>query len=225
MLKDFISIIFPECCVGCSSLLMKGEKHICSICTLRLPIVAHDEYEDLIKSRFYGRFNFEHCFSYLKYNKGGLTQKILFSLKYKDNTELGLYFGTLQAHSVKNVGIDKGFDLVIPVPLHKKRLKNRGYNQSDFLADAIGQVLNVPVYKGVITREKYSESFTRKNRLERTDHLSEIFEVKNPEILTGKHILLVDDVITTGSTLEAMAISLNTVGVNRISISSLAVAI
>lgn len=192
---------------------------------LNLPLVDSAEYKELIHARFYGRFNFEHCFSYLKFNKGGLSQKILFALKYQENTEIGRYFGGLAASSIKNQAFSNTFDLIIPVPLHKKRLRSRGYNQSDYLADAMGKVLNVTVNKEVVTREKYSESFTRKNRLERTDHLSEIFEVKNHAVLAGKHVLLVDDVITTGSTLEAMAISLSKAGVSRISVGSLAVAI
>jgi ComF family protein len=225
MLNDFISIIFPECCVGCTVVLMKGELHICSSCTLKLPIVDKTEYEELIHSRFYGRFRFEHCFSYLKFVKGGLAQKILFALKYQNNTTIGTYFGSLLAHSMSNESYTKSFDLIIPVPLHKKRFKSRGYNQSDILADALGQVFKIPVYKHVVTREKYSESFTRKNRLERTGHLNEIFETKDLDLIRNKHVLLVDDVITTGSTLEAMAISLSSAGVDKISIGSMAIAI
>lgn len=225
MLNDFISLLFPDYCLSCSKSLIKAEKFLCTKCQYRLPLLGKDEYKELINPRFYGKVRIDQVFGYLKFVKGGMAQKIIYGLKYDDHKEWGTYFGLKMGDKMlENLGKIE-YDLVIPVPLHSKRLRSRGYNQSELLAEAISQKIEVIMYSDAVSRKIYTETSTRKNRKERVQNPEEVFAVELPEMVCDKKILIVDDVITTGSTIEALANKLYMAGAEKIGIAGLAIAV
>ncbi len=225
MLRDFISLFFPECCMSCSSILIKGEKHVCSVCYFHLPLIDYMEAEHIMKVRFYGRVETEYVFAYLKFIKGGIAGRILHALKYEGQTELGTWLGMLLGNRIREMKFYGQFDLVVPVPVHPRRFRQRGYNQCDYPAKAIGKKIGADVQIDAVARVKYTGSFTKKGRLERNQSLDAAFRVIHPDIIRGKHILIVDDVVTTGSTIESLASCLKEAGAEKISIAALSVAV
>ena len=225
MLGDFIALFFPQCCASCSGILIKGEKHICSSCHFHLPFISFEEAESDLKTRFLGRVETEYAFACLKFIKGGIAGKVLHALKYEGQTELGTWLGGMLGAVIRDQGLKDEFDAVVPVPAHRRRLRSRGYNQCDFPAGAIAEVIEKEVLISVAARIKYTESFTKKDRRERNQSLGGAFQVLHPEKLQGKHLLIVDDVVTTGSTIEALASCLKEAGATRISVATLAVAV
>lgn len=211
--------------MSCSSILIKGEKNVCSACYFHLPLIDYEEAEHILKMRFYGRIETEYVFAYLKFVKGGITGRVLHALKYEGQTELGTWLGMLLGNLICEMKLYQKFDFVIPVPLHPKRLRKRGYNQCDYPAIAIGKKLGTDVLIDAVERVKYTDSFTKKGRLERNQSLNTAFRVILPDIITGKHILIVDDVVTTGSTIESLASCLKEAGAGKISIATLSVAV
>lgn len=224
MLNDFISLLFPEYCLSCSNTLVKGEKYLCTKCQFRLPLINKDEYEELINPRFYGKIRIDQVYGYLKFVKGGIAQKIVYGLKYDGNKEWGTYFGSMMGESIHETPGDIKYDLVIPVPLHRRRLRSRGYNQSDILAEAIAGKIDVPLSIDAVSRKIYTETSTRKNRKERIQSPEEVFAVELPDLVCGKNILIVDDVITTGSTIDALGTELKKAGAGKIGVAGLAIA-
>lgn len=225
MLRDFISLFFPECCMSCSSILIKGEKYICSDCYFHLPLIDYAEADHILKMRFCGRIETEYVFAYLKFVKGGIAARILHALKYEGQTELGTWLGMLLGNSICEMKFNQKFDLVIPVPVHPKRFRQRGYNQCDYPAKAIGKKIEAEVLTDAVVRIKYTGSFTKKGRLERNQSLDAAFRAIKPDIIRGKHVLVVDDVVTTGSTIESLASCLKEAGAEKISIACLSVAV
>ena len=211
--------------MSCSSILINGEKHVCSACYFHLPLIDYEEAEHILKMRFYGRVETEYVFAYLKFVKGGIAGRILHALKYEGQTELGTWLGILLGNQLCQMKFYQKFDFIIPVPLHPRRLRQRGYNQCDYPAKAIGKSLGSEVLLDAVKRVKYTGSFTKKGRLERNQSLDTAFRVTLPGIIAGKHVLIVDDVVTTGSTIESLASCLKEAGADKISIATLSVAV
>ena len=159
--------------------------------------------DDPVSRTFWGRVKLEKATSLYYYRKGEMLQKLLHRLKYKGNYQMGQVLGVQMGNVFKQSGFMVGIDMIIPVPLHEKKFRQRGYNQSEYIAIGLSQATGVEVVKGSLLRTVYTESQTHKGRFERWENVSNIFTVANPESLNGKHILLIDDVVTTGATLEA----------------------
>ncbi len=224
LLNDFAGLFYPNLCAACSEPLVKHEEVICLRCLANLPRThfQHDR-ENIVAQMFWGRVKVEHAAAYLYFQKGGNVQKLLHKLKYKGEKCIGEALGRLMALEMAD-SLFKNIDLIIPVPLHKSRLRKRGYNQSECIATGIGAGLNVQIMLGLLERVVANPTQTKKHRYDRWTNVEGIFSVKHPEQLSGKHVLLVDDIITTGATLEACTSELLKAGGCSVSIVAVAVA-
>ena len=184
----------------------------------------HVEADNPVIRHFWGKVNVSAASSYYFFNKGQKVQKLIHRLKYKGQKEIGIKMGNLYGSELlKNSGYSSA-DLIIPVPLHKSRLRTRGYNQSDFFAKGLSAAMNIPAETNLLVRNKKTETQTRKSRFARFENVSEVFSLTSESAIEGKHVLLVDDVITTGSTLTACADVLLKNKNTRVSIASIAYA-
>jgi ComF family protein len=204
ILMDFVSLFYPRYCFACTRALMKGEDGLCTHCLSQLPKTNHHLHrENPIMNRLTGRLQLEHAFTFLRFRKGGMVQKLLHELKYHNQPALGVKIGMLYGRDLKEAGLEKSFDVIIPVPLHEARKRKRGYNQSAKFAEGLSEALNVPWEESVSVRLQSTHTQTRKNRADRWANVSDAFSISKMEQVNGKRVLLVDDVITTGATLEA----------------------
>lgn len=204
MLNSLTGLIYPNLCVGCNGVLLAAENMLCTACIQGLPETHfHLEYDNHLEKTFWGRVNLQRAFAFLTFRKQGIVQHILHELKYGNNPELGVMLGRMYGSKLRDAGIS--FDYVVAIPLHPKKLKLRGYNQSDCFAQGLCESLNSHHLKDVVIRKKATETQTRKNRFERWLNVGEVFAISNPDLLQQKSVLLVDDVITTGATIEACA--------------------
>lgn len=222
---DLISLFYPRLCAGCSTPLVKGEAILCLNCLSDLPRTNYHMYqENPVFQIFIGRVNITLATSYCRFDKGGRLQHILHELKYKGNCEVGYKMGILFGFDLIQNSIYQDIDAIIPVPLHPKKEKKRGYNQSVEICKGLSASMQRPLLPGNLVREVHTASQTRKGRFERWENVSGIFRVKNPASLAGKHLLLVDDVVTTGATIEACCEPLLQIPGVRVSIATLACA-
>lgn len=226
MLKDLLFIFFPRLCEACRRPMVKGEETICTHCIHDLPRTnSHIKLLESLMAKFYGKLNISAVYSFLYFRKHGPVQQLLHRLKYNYKPEIGQFLGRLYASELATVIYNDDFDLIIPVPLHKVRQRRRGYNQSEHFSLGLERILNIPVNTTALVRNFESQTQTNKNRQERWDNVKNIFHVKHPELIKGKRILLTDDVMTTGSTLEACAKQLYSAGATDIAIVTIAVAV
>jgi ComF family protein len=224
-LADFVSLLFPQLCAACGESLVAGEAVICTDCRFSLPYTDfHLQADNIVAQQFWGRVKLEAAFALFYFVKGGKVQNLVHALKYKGNKEVGILLGEMAGSRLAKNELFKTVDLVIPVPLHKKRLKQRGYNQAQCFAEGIARQLNATVETGNLVRPTATETQTHKSRFERFNNMQEVFVIKNPESLAGKHILLVDDVVTTGSTLEACGNQLLKIEGVKLSVATIAYA-
>ena len=224
-IRDFLALVFPNLCRACAGALVEGEKHICTTCLYDLPFTDFHLYPDNIVARlFWGRLSCHAAMAMLYFRKGSKVQSLIHQLKYQHQEELGIILGKLLGERLLLSTAYNEADLIIPVPLHPRKERFRGYNQSRKIADGIALIMEKPVSTKFLIRIRQTGTQTRKNRYRRFENMKSVFVVPHPETLTGKHVLLIDDVITTGATLEACASVLLEAGVSRVSIAALAFA-
>ncbi len=198
---------------------------MCTRCNYKLPKTRKFNLPDNeVAKIFWGRVYLTHACSFFFFRKGSRYQKLLHKLKYSGRKDIGRYLGQEFGQELRKVESLKDIACVIPVPLHPKKLRKRGYNQSEWIAIGLSDTMLVPVVTNVLVKTTHTESQTRKGRLERWDNVSEVFSIANKELIKGKHLLLVDDVVTTGATLEACAQTLINEGDCTVSIATLACA-
>lgn len=201
--RDFIDLFYPSLCICCNQRLIAQEYFLCLECLYSLPFTNHFEIkENSLNKLFYGRFSIENivCLGY--FSKGGKFQKIIHEIKYKNNKDLAVYIGQRCGNKLKESYFIKDIDYIVPVPLHPNRLKRRGYNQSLLLAQGISEITCLPIIDNNLIRLKDNDSQTTKNKTERLKNIAEIFTIQDKNLFKDKHILIIDDVITTGSTIE-----------------------
>ncbi len=219
---DFIGLFFPNYCLGCANALFKGEEILCTHCIRDLPKTNYSFYDDNpVKSRLMGRLPLQSATAFLKFRKSGIAQKLLHELKYNNHPEVGIKLGKLLGKEIISTGTH-GIDLIIPVPLHPARHRKRGYNQSAKFAEGISSVMGVPWAESISIRRENTATQTKMNRSERWENVKNVFGVSNHEALKNKRVLLVDDVITTGATLEACGHHLIESGCSELSIACIA---
>jgi ComF family protein len=224
-INDFISLIFPRICAGCGNSLWKNEEGLCHTCEYHLPKTNfHHDLENPVTLLFRGRVKIETGAAFLYFNKGSKVQRLVHQLKYKGRKDIGIYLGDQYGQLLKYAPHFNSADAIIPVPLHKKKLMQRGYNQSEQFAIGLAGSMNIPVNKHMLSRTKATETQTRKSRFSRYQNVKEIFTVQSPHEWKGKHLMLVDDVITTGATLESCVQALNEIAELKISIACIATA-
>ena len=222
MFSDFFSLLYPNLCCACGDKLLKSEKAICLKCKYEFPYLGLTHLKDnSVTKVFWGRVPLEYGISLIAFNKGHKIQNVLHEIKYNNHTtaaeELGEMIGEIiNSFSVSDV------DFLIPVPLHPKKLKTRGYNQAELIANGISLSTQIPVLTNTVIRNAYTETQTKKRRMERWDNVAAVFELNSQNNLTDKHVLIVDDVLTTGATLEACANVILKAGIKKLSIATVA---
>lgn len=203
-LSSFTNLIFPNLCVACNVALSGNEQFVCSKCLSSLPFTNFWEHKNNpVEEVFWGRVHLENAASMVFFEKGSAFQKILHQLKYRNNPDIGIHIGKYFGNKLLNTAYCN-IDIIIPVPLHRSRFKKRGYNQSEKIAEGLGFVFKKPAVNQVIKRSKATKTQTSKSRFERWQNVEGVFDVVDKSILVNKHILVVDDVITTGATSESL---------------------
>ena len=221
--KDFISLIFPDLCLGCDIDLKNGEQFFCIKCRLSLPKTDfHNQPQNVLVNRFAGKVNIEDAYAYLYFRKGSIVQHIMYNIKYKGKKEAAAFLGELYGNDIIEKQSD--LDLILPVPLHKTRERRRGFNQSTWFAIGLSKTLNVELCQTALKRVKAKESQTKKNRMERWENVKDVYKITNSSLVEGKRILLVDDVITTGATCEVCAKLLLDNGAAKVEVAAIACA-
>ena len=205
-LEDLFSLVFPEICNACGKSLHKHENLICNYCKVKLPFTNfHLQNENPIEKIFWGRVTIEKAGAFLYFHKGNRVQQLMHRFKYKDKKEIGQLIGAMYGLELAKANYLSEADLIIPVPLHPEKQKKRGYNQSEYFALGLSNATAIPCQTDVLVRAIASSTQTKKNRFERWKNVETIFKVENQNSIENKHIILVDDVITTGATVEACA--------------------
>ena len=219
---DLLYLLFPDVCAGCKSPLLRQENTICLKCAANLPRTLMETEEDnpIIKL-FWGRCLVEKGCAVYTYNKGGLLQRLIYELKYKQNHFVGDKLGKLAAHILLENNFTQDIDVLIPVPLHPKKEKIRGYNQSEMICKGLSEVSSIAYETKYLSRSVHTGSQTKKDSMSRWENVAKIFAVHHAQELEGKHILLVDDVITTGATMEACIHQLKKIDGCRVSVFAL----
>jgi ComF family protein len=219
-----LNLLFPRVCSTCKSTLSKQEKILCVICRHKLPLICHHRTgSSAMKDIFYGRFAIEEATALLQFQKKGITQELMHNLKYRRQEEISSFFGSWLGSELSELRNYKTIDIVIPVPLHKQKLKKRGYNQVEGFGKEIAKSLKVPYRDDVLIKISKTSSQVFKQRFTRFNS-EEIFTVQNTDTIMDKHILLVDDIVTTGATLENCALQLLKNTNSKISIATIAIA-
>lgn len=222
-LQSLLHLFLPHQCAGCGSDIISNEQVLCLHCSHHLPFTnfhLHDN--NPIEKIFWGRIPVTNAASLFYFNKDSLLQHIVHQLKYKGNKELGLFIGRKMGEVLKQSSRFNNIDALVPLPLYAAREHKRGYNQAFILCRGMADVLQLPILQNAIRRSSFSETQTHKNRIERWQNMQGRFELLNANAIANKHILLVDDVITTGATLEACGEQLLTAPGTRLSIITMA---
>jgi ComF family protein len=223
---DFISLLFPRICCGCGNTLLRNESLICTQCYITIPRTGyHLLPENPVEQLFWGRCRLERVTVFSYYTKGSRIRNIIHNLKYNGIKEVGNEIGRIYASYLKSAGFFNNIDIIVPVPLHPSRLRKRGYNQSELISAGISEISGLPLEKRALQRVRASDTQTNRSRIERWVNVEGIFNVPDYNLISGKHILLVDDVITTGSTIESCAAELLKCKDVKVSVVALAVAI
>ncbi|MET0300053.1 MAG: phosphoribosyltransferase family protein [Flavitalea sp.] len=222
-LDSLVHLFFPHICAACGSDVINKQQLLCLACSERLPLTHYHAFEDNpVEKTFWGRLPLANASSYLYYNKDSIVQHLMHQFKYKGNREIGLYFGKKMGAEILNSTRMKAPDFLVPLPLHSARLQKRGYNQSEILCQGMAAELQIPVLANAVIRKTQTGTQTKQNRSSRWQNMEGRFEVKDRAKLENRHILLVDDVVTTGATLEACGHELMRAGGLILSIATLA---
>lgn len=222
--EDFLSLFFPELCSGCGKNLFKNEHLICTDCIYNLPYTDfHLDKDNRVARQLWGRIPFKQASAYLYFQKGLRVQNLMHQLKYNSKPEVAYKLGEMYGAKLLDSEMMQGIDAIVPVPLHPARFKKRGYNQSEHFAQGLSASLKIPVNSSLI-RSVHTQTQTRKSRFMRYENMKEVFDVAQRHNLENKHVLLVDDVITTGATIEACALELTKINGLTITIATIAFA-
>lgn len=222
VLKEFSNLFFPNSCVVCGKKLLETEEGVCLSCIYKLPrtnnFKEHDNAAEILMA---GRFPFERIASFCVYSKNGIMTPLIHQLKYRGGKEIGVLLGKLYGKDLVGSDFLKKVDYIVPVPLHRKKLKKRGYNQAEMIGKGLSEATSIPLNTGNLIRAIHNPTQTKRTKTQRWENVKNIFDVKNPQNFENKHILLVDDVITTGSTIEACSIALQKCNNIKISVVTL----
>jgi len=223
---DFISLLFPRLCYACGNHLLRNENLICTECYVVIPRTNyHTDMDNPVAQLFWGRCMIERAAAFSYYNKGSRIRNLIHNLKYKGIREIGYELGRIYGLSLKSSGFTADIDLIIPVPLHPTKMRIRGFNQSEIISKGISDATGLAVDVKSLSRKTKSATQTKRSRYERWTNVEGIFQVIDPQTIMGRHILLVDDVITTGSTIESCTNELLNVKGVKVSVVALAFAV
>ncbi len=218
-------LLYPHICVGCGSDIIKDENLLCLQCVDALPhtnFAIHSN--NPVEKIFWGRLPLTAAMSEFYFAKGTLIQNLVHEFKYRGNKEVGTYLGAMMGISLQNTNRFRKIDAIVPLPLYADKEHKRGFNQATILCNGISETMNLPVITGNVIRKRFTETQTKKHRTERWKNVESSFEINNTAQLKGKNVLLVDDVVTTGATLEACGIEILNIGDVQLSVATLAYA-
>jgi len=222
---DLLNLVYPNLCLVCGESLVRGEKQICLSCLHHIPKTNyHLETDNTVEKRFWGKVPIHRATSFFHFYKGSPFQQLLHELKYRGNQEIGVVTSMYAAADLLESPDFCSVDVIVPVPLHPRKYAKRGYNQSECIARGLAAVLQKPIDTKNLIRIRENTSQTRKSVFDRYKNTQGIFHLKDNTAFKGKHVLLVDDVLTTGSTLEACMIPLFETDYIKISVFTLAIA-
>jgi ComF family protein len=225
IISSTLHLFYPHLCNGCNSDVLNNDSLLCFECINNLPHTQYAKFENNpIEKIFWGRLPIQAAFSEFYFDKESLIQHLIHQLKYKNNQQIGVFLGEMMGNSISNSSLYKNIDALIPLPLFPDKERKRGYNQAKVICDGISNTTNIPVLNNIVVRQRFTETQTRKHRTERWQNVAESFALNNPKALEGKHILLIDDVITTGATLEACGNAILQIPNTKLSIATLALA-
>lgn len=218
-----LDLISPRLCVVCGQRLTVSEEIICSKCNFHLPRTdfQQDPYENEMAKLFWHQIPIERATALFYYEAHSETANILYELKYKNRPDIGEVMGRLVAKELQSSGFFDGIDGIVPIPLAKKRQRQRGYNQSQEIACGISEITNLPIYNKAVRRNVFEGSQTNKGRWERNENVEKVFEMTDETAIRGKHLLIIDDVVTTGATVIACAKELCKAGNVKVSVLAL----
>lgn len=220
---DFISLLFPRLCYGCGNHLLRNENLICTECYILIPRTNyHLKSDNPVAQLFWGRCLIEKAAAFSFYTRDSRIRKLIHQLKYKGIREIGIELGRIYALSLRSSEFLDGIDIIIPVPLHPSKKRKRGFNQSEMICIGISDITGLKTDTGLLVRRSMTKTQTKKSRYDRWTNVEGIFQVTDPMVLRDKHILIVDDVITTGSTIEACVNELLNIENVKVSVAALA---
>jgi ComF family protein len=220
---DLLSLVYPDLCRACGEPLMQTEEVICTLCMFHLPKTwFHNDPQNPLNKVFWGRVYLEAVTAFYYFHKGSKVQAMMHQFKYNGRKEVGIFIGKNLGLELKHAPVFEGVEVIIPVPLHRKKLKKRGYNQSEMFGMGLSMNMNAELVTDCLIRAVNSQSQTRKSRYKRWENVGNIFQVRNEQKIKNKHVLLVDDVITTGATIEACAAALLKVPGVKVSVAAIA---
>ena len=226
VVADVFRLFYPKTCAACGNELLSTEKAICFSCLNDLPLTDFVQYEDNpVAKKFWGRAAVQHAASIFYFRKESRIQQIFHELKYLDNQMVGVELGKIAANELTKASWIHEIDFILPVPLSDKKLYQRGYNQSEKIAEGISDVLKIPCLPDALIRHKHTQSQASLTLKERIENVKDAFSLKCPEKLKGCHVLLLDDVMTTGSTIESCIQTLQQAESISISVLTMAYAI
>lgn len=223
IVEDFISLIYPRLCLACMQEAPMPREHMCLACQLDLPYTdLHHHQENTFTDRLWGRFPLHTAAAQLLMIKGGLAENIIYNIKYRGAIDLAKSLGRSYGRQLAKSPLYQDIDIIVPVPIHKSKLKTRGYNQSAIYGQGLSKTMKIPMFENAIRKLHKTSSQTRKTRMERLSNVESQYAISQKEKIKGKHVLLVDDVMTTGATLEACALEILKVEGTRVSVVTVA---
>lgn len=222
--RSLYNLFYPHLCLGCGSDLLPSHHFLCLSCFHSLPHTRFGEIAgNPVEKLFYGRLPIEAAMCQFYFAQNSSIQNLIHEFKYNGNREVAEFLGNMMGDTLRKSNRFNGLEAIIPLPLYKDRLKKRGYNQAELLCQGIAQTLEIPILAGCVVRRRNTESQTNKARIQRWENVAGGFVVQEKADVSGKHVLLVDDVITTGATMEACASALLQVPGTKVSLALLAV--
>jgi ComF family protein len=226
ILNGLVQLAYPQLCSGCGGVLMKQELYFCLHCSEKMPYTAiSDMQNNEIMRRLTARVPIVWAYGLLFFQKKSLTQNILHDIKYNNHKDLALYMGGIIGEQLKSKIAFEDSCIVVPVPLHLRKKRQRGYNQSALIGNGIADKLNISIKENVLERNNYRESQTHKHRSERWELIQHDFFVRQKDEIYKKNVILVDDIFTTGATAEVCVNTLLEAGVNSVAVVTLAIAV
>jgi len=222
-IRDALHLFFPHICSGCGSDVIDRDSQLCLRCINALPATNFfDVPGNPVEQKFYGRIEIRNAAAAYFFTKDSLLQTLIHQLKYRGNKDIGFYLGQIAGRILESSFRFAHVDAIVPLPLNKRRQRKRGYNQAAVIADGISAVWDKPVFDKAVIRKVYTETQTHRSRITRWENMESVFEVTEPELIRGKHILLLDDIITTGATVEACGAEILKVEGTTLSIAAIA---
>jgi ComF family protein len=223
MFKAFLQLLYPKLCFACQKPLFCAEDFICTSCRLELPrIDLAENSSNWVRAKFDGLIPFKHAHAFFQFAPGSRVQLLMHQIKYKDAPALGVFLGYWAGQALKKSHFYMDVDCMVTIPLHTKRMKERGYNQADLIAKGLASALGLPHYAKALQRNMQSQSLIGLNRAARYEELENVFDVTEPEKIQGAHVLIIDDTLTTGATLLAAAQKIRAAGAKEVSFFALA---